>query len=340
MILDTHAEVFIWVGQSVDPKEKQSVFEIGQKYVELAASVDGLSPYVPLYRVPEGSEPCFFTTYFSWDHAKATVSANSFKKKAMLLFGAGSMENQEKSQKTKSSGATQRASAMAALTNAFRSSTTTTKSTHTSPRAPSKGSQRAAAIAALSNVLTAEKKTQPDSPTRRHPKKFVSSEPGSPASHHKRFPSSEPGSPKAAAAAPPLKNSSEHHEASPQVIPEPTPETSKEDSSTKQTTEEHSPTKQTTEEHSSTDHPTEDDSSMKETAHDQEEGGSSEDHQTYSYEQLTTKSKNPATGIDFKNREAYLSPEDFEAVFKMTKEAFYKFPRWKQDQLKKKVDLF
>lgn len=30
MILDTHVEVFVWVGQSVDPKEKQSAFEIGQ----------------------------------------------------------------------------------------------------------------------------------------------------------------------------------------------------------------------------------------------------------------------------------------------------------------------
>lgn len=30
LILDTHAEVFVWVGQSVDPKEKQKAFEIGE----------------------------------------------------------------------------------------------------------------------------------------------------------------------------------------------------------------------------------------------------------------------------------------------------------------------
>lgn len=30
LILDTHAEVFVWVGQSVDPKEKQAVFDIAQ----------------------------------------------------------------------------------------------------------------------------------------------------------------------------------------------------------------------------------------------------------------------------------------------------------------------
>lgn len=30
LILDTRAEVFVWAGQSVDPKEKQNAFEIGQ----------------------------------------------------------------------------------------------------------------------------------------------------------------------------------------------------------------------------------------------------------------------------------------------------------------------
>lgn len=29
-LLDTHAEVFVWVGQCVDAKEKQTAFEIGQ----------------------------------------------------------------------------------------------------------------------------------------------------------------------------------------------------------------------------------------------------------------------------------------------------------------------
>lgn len=30
LILDTRAEVFVWVGFLVDPKEKQSAFEFGQ----------------------------------------------------------------------------------------------------------------------------------------------------------------------------------------------------------------------------------------------------------------------------------------------------------------------
>lgn len=30
LIFDTHAEVFVWIGQCVDAKEKQSAFEIGE----------------------------------------------------------------------------------------------------------------------------------------------------------------------------------------------------------------------------------------------------------------------------------------------------------------------
>ncbi|KAL8161602.1 hypothetical protein V2J09_013091, partial [Rumex salicifolius] len=73
LILDTHAEVFVWVGHTVDPKEKQKAFEMGEKYIALAASLEGLPQQVPLYKITEGNEPCFFTTYFSWDSAKAIV---------------------------------------------------------------------------------------------------------------------------------------------------------------------------------------------------------------------------------------------------------------------------
>ena len=30
LVLDTHAEVFLWIGQSVDSKDKQKAFDIGQ----------------------------------------------------------------------------------------------------------------------------------------------------------------------------------------------------------------------------------------------------------------------------------------------------------------------
>ncbi|XP_078179010.1 villin-3-like [Carex rostrata] len=86
LILDTHVEVFIWIGHTVDPKEKKGAFDIGQKYIEQAIRFEGLSPDVPLYRVTEGNEPCFFTSYFpSWDVTKAMCEGNSYEKKLKLL---------------------------------------------------------------------------------------------------------------------------------------------------------------------------------------------------------------------------------------------------------------
>ncbi|KAK7344545.1 hypothetical protein VNO77_14275 [Canavalia gladiata] len=86
LILDTYAEMFIGIGQFVDPKEKQNSFEIAQKYIDKAASLEGLPPHVLLYEVIEGNESCFFTTYFSWDYAKAMVQGNSFQKKGDITL--------------------------------------------------------------------------------------------------------------------------------------------------------------------------------------------------------------------------------------------------------------
>ncbi|KAL8129653.1 hypothetical protein V2J09_018808 [Rumex salicifolius] len=49
--------VFVWVGHTVDPKEKQKAFEMGEKYIALAASLEGLPQQVPLYKITEGNEP-------------------------------------------------------------------------------------------------------------------------------------------------------------------------------------------------------------------------------------------------------------------------------------------
>ncbi|OEL31017.1 Villin-2, partial [Dichanthelium oligosanthes] len=186
MILDTHGEVFIWIGQCVESKEKQKAFDIGQKYIEHANSIEDLSPYVPLYKVMEGNEPCFFKTYFSWDNTKSVVHGNSFQKKLSLLFGlrsegaprssgnggptqrasalaalssAFNPSSQQKLSndrpKSTGDGPTQRASALAALSNAFNPSSKT-KTPTPPPSRSGQGSQRAAAVAALSSVLTAE----------------------------------------------------------------------------------------------------------------------------------------------------------------------------------------
>lgn len=57
----------------------------------------------------------------------------------------------------------------------------------------------------------------------------------------------------------------------------------------------------------------------------------------YSVEDLR-KMKIP--GLDYKNREIYLSPSDFKSIFAMTIEEFEEQPKWKKTTLKRKAKLF
>ncbi|PWA54109.1 villin 4 [Artemisia annua] len=60
----------------------------------------------------------------------------------------------------------------------------------------------------------------------------------------------------------------------------------------------------------------------------------------YPYDRLTTVSSDPAADIDVTKRETYLSSAEFREKFGMTKEAFYKLPKWKQNKLKMALQLF
>ncbi|KAM0951019.1 putative villin headpiece, villin/Gelsolin, ADF-H/Gelsolin-like domain superfamily [Dioscorea sansibarensis] len=327
LILDTHAEVFVWVGQSVDPKEKQKAFEFGQKFIELAVALDGLSPDVPLYRVLEGNEPCFFTTYFSWDGTKLIVQGNSFQKKLAFLFGASvhSAESRDKSNNSNNGGPTQRASALAALSSAFNPSgsvQSSEKSNYANQGGPTQrasalaalssafnpssgpkaaapkpswygqGSQRAAAVAALSGVLTAEQKMGTSDGSGARISRTSSVDTNIDETVKTDDANSE--------GADPLEISSAVDGG------ESVSESNGADSDAKQ-------------------------ESLV------EENG---DGKTFSYERLKSKSSKPVTGIDYKRREAYLSDEEFQTVLRMTKEAFYQQPKWKQDMQKRKADLF
>jgi septin family protein len=60
-------------------------------------------------------------------------------------------------------------------------------------------------------------------------------------------------------------------------------------------------------------------------------------YQKYPYEVLKT---NPPKECDKGQLEAYLTDEDFEKVFKMTRQKYYEQPKWKQLRQKKEVGLF
>ncbi|AQK98155.1 Villin-2 [Zea mays] len=307
MILDTHGEVFIWIGQCVESKEKQKAFDIGQKYVEHANSIDDLSPYAPLYKVMEGNEPCFFKTYFSWDNTKSLGASRSSgnggpTQRASALAALSSAFNPSSQQrlsnerpKSTGDGPTQRASALAALSNAFNSSL---KPKTPPPSRSGQGSQRAAAVAALSSVLTAEQ---------------------SGSSENLRAKASSTG---------------DKTDVDRPVI---TPAGPSGPSSPQSEAGESNVFRQ--EKDAAVDGaPSDTDGAVAETR--EEETTENVGEATFSYDRLISKSTDPVRGIDYKRREAYLSDSEFQSVFGMTKDAFYRQPNWKQELQKRKADLF
>uniref|UniRef100_A0A0A9CHT3 HP domain-containing protein n=1 Tax=Arundo donax TaxID=35708 RepID=A0A0A9CHT3_ARUDO len=310
MILDTHSEVFIWMGQCVETKEKQKAFEIGQKYVEHAVAFEGISPDVPLYKVIEGNEPCFFRTYFSWDSTRSVIHGNSFEKKLSVLFG---MRSEGGHKSSGDGGPTQRASALAALSSALNPSSQG-KQSNERPTSSGDGgpTQRASAMAALSSALNPSSK--PSSPQ--------------PQSH------SGQGSQRAAAVAA-LSNvlTAEGSQSPRNSRPSPTADAEKTELA-RSPQSEAGESEFFTDKDAPGDGRTEPDVSQEQTAN--ENGGET----IFSYDRLISKSTNPVSGIDFKRRETYLSDSEFQTVFGITKEAFYEQPRWKQELLKKKADLF
>ncbi|KAL6843762.1 hypothetical protein ACP4OV_026333 [Aristida adscensionis] len=60
----------------------------------------------------------------------------------------------------------------------------------------------------------------------------------------------------------------------------------------------------------------------------------------YPYERLITTAEDPIPDIDVTKREIYLSSADFKEKFGMTRAAFNKLPKWKQNRLKSNIQLF
>lgn len=207
---------------------------------------------------------------------------------------------EDKSNGSNQGGPTQRASALAALSTAFNPSSGSKTAAVTAPAPRAAGVSQGSQRAAAVAALSQVLTAE----------KKKSSPDASPA-RPSRSPPSETRSP-------PSETKSENVEA----------EVSQEVSEVKET-EEATPVPESNGE----------DSTPKREA-EQDENDSENSQSTFSYDQLKAKSDNPVTGIDFKRREAYLSDDEFQAVLGMTKEAFYKLPKWKQDMNKKKVDLF
>ncbi|CAH8386465.1 unnamed protein product [Eruca vesicaria subsp. sativa] len=88
-ILDCHTEVYVWVGQQVDPKKKPQVLAIGEKFIKHDFLLENLASETPIYIVTEGNEPPFFTRFFTWDSTKSAMHGDSFQRKLAILTNKG-----------------------------------------------------------------------------------------------------------------------------------------------------------------------------------------------------------------------------------------------------------
>ncbi|XP_078170787.1 villin-5-like isoform X1 [Carex rostrata] len=79
---------------------------------------------------------------------------------------------------------------------------------------------------------------------------------------------------------------------------------------------------------------------IKEDAKEEEGAEDEEGMVVYPYDRLKTSSDDPITDIDITKREAYLSVAEFKEKFGMTKGAFAKLPKWKQNRIKIALQLF
>lgn len=322
MVLDTHCEVFIWIGQHANSNKQQS-FDIGQKYIERAALFEGLSLDTPLYIVTEGNEPSFFTRYFAWDSSKAVVQGNSFEKKLVILQGKPILAveklkgrvyniNAASGESTKQipdslnglrkNGSTRKSSALAALTTAFTSSNGekgSSKDVKTSFKpALSQSSRRSSVGAALSTALSVE--------TKSHSAKYSTVESTLVADAVTVSDAAKIEKSTTADAESELPKQDESASENDTKIEVSTPDNKEEEIS-------------------------------KDVNIEPEENGFSN---TYSYERLISNSTNPARGIDPRRRESYLTAEEFHKIFNMDQKQFYEQPKWKQQRQKKAVDLF
>ncbi|KAK1293323.1 Villin-4 [Acorus calamus] len=84
-ILDCRSEIFVWVGQQVESKNKIQALNVGEKFLEHDFLLEKLSRETPIYVVMEGSEPTFFTRFFTWDSAKSSMHGNSFQRRLSIV---------------------------------------------------------------------------------------------------------------------------------------------------------------------------------------------------------------------------------------------------------------
>ncbi|XP_073305104.1 villin-4-like [Primulina huaijiensis] len=309
-ILHCHSDIYVWVGQQVRSTKKMNALNIGEKFLERDFLLEKLSLHTPIYIITEGSEPTFFTRFFSWDSTKSMMHGDSFQRKlSVLLHGISAISVKSKRRTAISYGGR------------FAAPEKSQRSRSVSSFSPDKVRVRGrspafnALAANFENTNARNMSTPPPMVTRLFPKSgnLDSAKPTSrsaaialiSAGFEQPATARDFTIPRSVKVSPELPNSKSETNANENSkdSPKPKPETILED--------------------------------MK-------EGEAEEDEElsVYPYERLTTTSTDPVEDIDVTKREKYLSSQEFKEKFEMTKDAFYKLPKWKQNKLKVTLELF
>ncbi|KAL5549272.1 hypothetical protein UlMin_004503 [Ulmus minor] len=309
-ILDCHSDIFVWVGQQVDSKKKLLALTIGEKFLERDFLLENLSREAPIYVVMEGSEPPFFTRFFTWDSAKSSMHGNSFQRKLTLVKNGGAPITDKPKRRTPVSYGGR--SSVPDKSQRSRSMSFSPDRVRVRGRSPAFNAL--AATFENPNTNTRNLSTPPPVGRKLYPKSVT--------------PDSAKLASKSAAIASLTASFEQPAPAREVLIPRSikvSPETAKPKSDTNN--KENSMSSRigslTIQE------------DVKESEAEDDEG-----LPIYPYDRLKTTSTDPITEIDVTKRETYLSSEEFREKFGMTKDAFYKLPKWKQNKQKMALQLF
>ncbi|XP_022565627.1 villin-5-like [Brassica napus] len=310
-ILDCHTEIFVWVGQQVDPKKKPQVLTIGEKFLKHDFLLENLASETPIYIVTEGNEPPFFTRFFTWDSSKSAMHGNSFQKKLAVLTNKGKplLDKPKRRVPVYSS----RSSVPDKSQPRSRSMTSSPDRARVRGRSPAFN----ALAANFEKLGTRNQSTPPPMVSPLVRKLYPKS----------NAPDLTKLAPKSAAFAA-RTALFEKFRPTPQEAAPTTP------SSSEATNEAEAPkpTSETTEEESM--------NNIHEDSKEEAEAEEDSSLPTFPYERLKTDSEDPVPDIDLARREAYMSAAEFNEKLEMTKKEFYKLPKWKQNKLKMAVQLF
>ncbi|XP_027922177.1 villin-4 isoform X1 [Vigna unguiculata] len=307
-ILDCHSEIFVWVGQQVDPKSKMQALTIGEKFLEHDFLLEKLSRETPIYIVMEGSEPPFFTRFFKWESAKSAMLGNSFQRKlAILKNGGAALVLKHKRRASVSYGG--RSGGVPDKSQRSRSMSVSPDRVRVRGRSPAFN----ALAANFENTNTRNLSTPPPMVRKLYPKSGAQ-DTVKPASKFSAISH--------------LTSSFELPSARENLIPRSQKVGSGTSISNPETTTEGVSMSKRIES-----------LTIKE---DVQEGEAEDDESVpvYPYDRINTDATDPITDIDVTKREAYLSPAEFQEKLGMAKNEFSKLPKWKQNKLKMAARLF